>query len=101
MRIRRLQSETNPHLQDFDGDRIARERNYSSLSLWEGLAAFEEARKANLSTLQMLPAEAWSRNGTQEGVGEITLCDMPVFIHQHDIAHVEEILSWKAYKSRR
>lgn len=100
LRIQRLQSETSPHLPDFDGDTIASERSYRSLSLLEGLMAFEEARSTNLATLQALSAEAWVRKGTQEGVGEISLCDMPVFIQQHDRAHVAEILAWKEYTRR-
>src|SRR5688572_23591842 len=58
LRIQRLQSEVSPHLPDFDGDKIARERNYRSLSLVDGLRAFEAAREANLATLQTLSVEA-------------------------------------------
>ena len=46
VRIERLRTETNPHLPDFDGAKIARERNYRALSLSEGLRAFEAAREA-------------------------------------------------------
>lgn len=95
LRIQRLQAESNPHLADFDGDAVALERNYRSLSLVEGLNAFAQARDANLAVLQSLPPEAWVRHGTQEGVGDVTLCDMPVFIRQHDEAHVAEIMAWK------
>jgi hypothetical protein len=101
LRIRRLQSERNPHLPDFDGDKIARERNYRTLSLLAGLRAFAEARQANLSCLQTLSAEEWAKNGTQEGVGDVSLCDMPVFISQHDRAHVGEILAWKNFAARQ
>jgi hypothetical protein len=101
LRIRKLRSEQNPHLPDFDGDKIAKERNYRSLSLLAGLRAFDEAREANLSCLQTLSMEEWSRNGTQEGVGNVSLCDMPVFISQHDRAHVDEILAWKSFAARR
>lgn len=101
LRIRKLQSEQNPHLPDFDGDKIAKERNYRSLSLLGGLRAFEEAREANLSYLQTLSLEDWSKNGTQEGVGDVSLCDMPVFINQHDRAHVDEILAWKSFVVRQ
>jgi hypothetical protein len=94
-RIRRLQIEINPVLPDFDGTAAARERNYKSLSLLAGLAAFEAARRANISLLQSLPAEAWSRGGIQEGVGPISLCDMPVLLQQHDEAHVAEIREWQ------
>jgi hypothetical protein len=99
-RIRRLQSEVNPHLADFDGDTIAKERNYRSLSLSDGLRAFEEARETNLATLQALSVEAWLQTGTQEGVGAISLCDIPAFIHQHDRAHVAEIFAWKEHTGR-
>lgn len=93
-RIRRLQSESCPHLPDFDGDRIAAERNYRSLSLLDGLEAFEEARDENLRILGSLSPEDWLRSGTQEGVGPVSLCDMPVFILQHDRAHIAEISAW-------
>lgn len=94
-RINRLQLEDRPQLPDFDGDAIAQQRDYRSLSLAEGLKAFAEARAANLLALQTLPHDAWSRTGTQDGVGEVSLCDMPVFIQQHDRAHIAEILAWK------
>lgn len=100
LRIRLLQTETNPHLPDFDGTKIARERNYRSLQLAEGLRAFEAAREANLRMLQALPSDAWFRRGTQEGVGEVFLCDMPTFLRQHDQAHVAEIEEWKRFVGR-
>jgi hypothetical protein len=95
VRIRRLRDEQAPRLPDFDGAGIARERHYRSLSLREGLAAFALARKANLATLQSLPGEAWARRGTQEGVGVVTLCDLPALLLQHDQAHRLEIEEWK------
>jgi hypothetical protein len=95
LRIQRLQTESNPQLPDFDGDAVAIARNYRSLSLSEGLQAFARARDANLAALRVLPAEAWFRRGTQEGVGEVSLCDMPVFMLQHDRAHIAEIMAWK------
>ena len=91
---------TNPHLLDFDGAKIARERNYRALSLAEGLRAFEAAREANLRTLETLSPEAWMRSGTQDGVGSVSLCDMPAFLHQHDQAHMAEIEEWKKFAAR-
>ena len=95
VRIRRLRDEQAPRLPDFDGARIARERHYRSLSLREGLEAFAVARKANLATLQSLPREAWARSGSQDGVGVVTLCDLPALLLQHDREHVLEIEEWK------
>jgi hypothetical protein len=100
LRIRRLQTEANPCLADFDGTKVAHERNYRSLSFPAGLLAFEAAREANIHTLQALSPEAWLRSGTQDGVGTVSLCDMPAFMHQHDQAHVAEIQEWKRVNAR-
>ena len=99
-RIRRLLAEPRPHLPDFDGARIAAERNYRSLSLAEGLSAFTRERQRNVALLTTLDADAWSRRGTQEGVGEVSLCDMPGFMAQHDAAHKSEVESWQQHAGR-
>ncbi|HSB42730.1 MAG TPA: DinB family protein [Methylomirabilota bacterium] len=95
LRIRRLLEETDPWLADFDGARIARERNYQSLSLAEGTAAFRDARLRNVATLRTLDAGDWIRRGRQEGVGPIALCDIPAMMAEHDAAHRLEIEQWK------
>jgi hypothetical protein len=96
-RIRRLSTELEPHLPDFDGTRVAAERDYRSLSLAQGLVAFAEARRRNIATLRAVPPEAWVRNGIQEGVGQVSLCDMPSFMFQHDSAHRIEIEAWRKF----
>ena len=98
-RIDRLLTEAEPRLPDFDGAAIATARQYRSLSLQEGLVAFREARRRNLSILRTLKAEAWNRVGQQDGVGRVSLCDMPSFMAQHDAAHRDEIETWKAQVS--
>src|SRR5688500_12766267 len=94
LRIRRLQTESQPHLPDYDGTKVAHDRDYRSLSLPAGLRSFEAAREANIHTLRALSTEAWVRSGTQDGVGTVSLCDMPAFMHQHDQAHIAEIQEW-------
>lgn len=94
-RLRRLATEDDPDLPDFDGAAIAAARDYRSLSLDEGLACFREARMRNLDTLRATTADAWERGGMQAGVGRVTLCDMPGFMAQHDAAHRAEIETWK------
>src|SRR5262245_35174904 len=49
VRISRLQAEAEPVLADFDGARIAAERNYRSLPFDQGLQAFVAARAANIA----------------------------------------------------
>jgi DinB superfamily len=95
-RIRRLLEEAEPYLADFDGARLARERDYRARSLAEGIARFREARVANLALLRSLDAAQWSRAGTQEGVGRVALCDIPHMMAEHDGAHRAEIDAWGA-----
>ena len=97
-RIDKLLSEREPQLPDFDGAAIAAARHYRSLSLTEGLDAFRTARRSNLAKLRELAADddAWARSGQQEGLGKVSLCDLPSFMSQHDAAHLAEIAAWKA-----
>jgi hypothetical protein len=94
VRIRRLLSDDDPHLPDFDGARIARERQYKTRSIGDGLRAFREARAHNLAVLRALEADQWLRGGTQEGVGRVALCDLPHMMAEHDDSHRAEIAAW-------
>ncbi|MGH8230914.1 MAG: DinB family protein [Steroidobacteraceae bacterium] len=94
-RIERLLDQDQPLLPDFDGAALALARNYSERSVTEGLAAFREARRHNLTRLRSLSGDAWLRGGRQQGVGEILLCDIPGFMSQHDAAHRAELAAWK------
>lgn len=90
-RIRRLLAEDQPLLPDFDGARVAQERQYRSLSLAAGLEAFRAARAGNLAALRALEPEQWLRAGEQEGVGAVALCDLPHMMAEHDASHRSEI----------
>lgn len=90
-RIARLLAEPDPLLPDFDGERAARERKYLQLDLAEGLAAFAAARAANVKVLDEISAAQWSRSGRQEGVGPVSLSDLPRLMREHDLAHVNQV----------
>jgi len=94
-RIRRILEEDDPDLPDFDGDRIARERHYLSLSLAEGMRAFRAARAGNIATLRAVPAAKWTRAGIQAGAGRILLEDLPAMMAAHDASHRGEIEVWR------
>jgi hypothetical protein len=94
-RIDRLRRELDPNLPDFDGAGLAYARNYRSLSIAAGLKAFKSARMDNLQKLREIPDDAWKRSGTQDGIGRVSLCDIPSMIKQHDVAHKQEIASWQ------
>lgn len=99
VRIRRLRSESAPALPDFDGARIAAERNYRALSFEEGLSAFAAARHANVEAFRAMRPDEWDRSGTQEGIGTVSLCDMPELMCQHDEAHKAEIREWRRFRA--
>src|SRR5437762_13805721 len=68
-RIRRLLCEADPFLPDFDGERIAKERQYLTLDLAAGLTAVAAAREAPFRFLGAFACEAWARCGPEGGGG--------------------------------
>jgi hypothetical protein len=90
-RIRRLLADDDPDLPDFDGARVAAGRNYRAKSLRAGIAVFLAARTANLALLRSVEGAAWDRVGRQEGVGRVTLRDIPRMMREHDDSHRAEI----------
>jgi len=97
IRIQHLLWGFTTQMPDFDGDRVAKERQYKKLDFAEGIRKFKEARKRNIEILRNLKEDEWMREGKLEGVGAITLCDIPAFLFQHDLAHKAEIEAWRHY----
>ena len=91
VRIRRLLSEDEPYLSNFDGERIAHERVYQRRDLADGLLAFAAARTRNLQVLRDVPHGDWGRTAEQEGVGVVALGDIPRMMVEHDREHEQEI----------
>lgn len=90
-RIRRVLTEEEPSLADFDGAGLARERHYNDRDLARGLAAFSQARAENVEELRRAKRSDWRRRALQEGVGRIELDDIPKQMARHDAAHTLEI----------
>jgi len=95
-RLRRLREEDRPVLADWDGEKAAIERVYRQRTCADGIAAFVEARRANLALIASIRAEEWERAGTQDGVGPVALCDLPSMMAEHDASHRREIEAWLA-----
>ena len=91
VRIRRILEEDEPELPGFDGEAVAAKRKYRALRLRDGLKKFTEARERNLAALGALEGEVWQRTGVLEGVGKVTLRDIPRMMHEHDLSHRAEI----------
>src|SRR2546430_13378494 len=86
-RARRLIAEEDPFLPDFDGERIAREREYLKADPAPAIAAFGAARAQTLRSLRAVSGGQWARSGRQEGVGTITLAGLPRRIRDHHPPH--------------
>jgi hypothetical protein len=90
-RVRRILREERPALADFDGAREAAEGRYRERELAAGLAAFRRAREANLAALRAVAEAHWSRPAMQDGVGALTLADVPRMMAEHDASHRAEV----------
>jgi hypothetical protein len=91
VRVRRMLTEDEPSLANFDGDRAARERRYEDRDPVEGLTAFAFARRRNLEKLRSASRSDWKRSGVQEGAGRIVLADVPQMMAEHDRSHTQDI----------
>jgi hypothetical protein len=97
VRVRRILSEDEPSLSDFEGERIARERCYRNRDMAEGLAAFAAARERNVANLRSVRSSDWKRRAAQDGIGALTLEDLPRMMAAHDQAHTAEIAALLAF----
>jgi len=93
LRITRLLRETMPELPDFHGARLAVERRYLEQSAGAAVVRFAAARAANLTILGGVSGGDWGRSGIQEGVGRVSLADLPRFMAEHDAAHAGELVA--------
>ena len=72
-RYTRILAEDNPTFPDVDGDALALERQYRRLSLRDTLRDWRIARKESLAVLKKVKAPQWSRLGTHETAGPMSL----------------------------
>lgn len=101
LRIEKLIHEEQPFLPDFDGSKIAAERDYNNQELAAMLDAFAHARESNLRAVGNLSAEGLERSGTLETVGPITLGELLLKMREHDEAHLQDLDILRAKLSKR
>ena len=90
-RIRRLLTEAEPSLPDFDGGRFARERDYNSQNFETALQAFARARQEHTLAAETLSSDQLNLGGFLEGVGQITLARLFQLMREHDQSHRAEL----------
>jgi hypothetical protein len=101
VRVRRILSEEEPELADFDGAQVALERRYRELDPQDALRTFTRERTHNIDALRRATPAQLARGATQAGVGRITLADVPRMMAEHDRAHRLEIQELLAVLARR
>lgn len=88
---RLLSSEPEPQWDDFDGDAVARERNYLEQDSDAALQRFIDARAANVARLRAASEDDWQKRGTHQGTGEVTLRQLAEMMVKHDREHAADI----------
>ena len=91
IRINRILNEAHPVLADFDGAKLAAERDYSSQDAREALLDFAEARRRNVFTLKSITPEQRELQGTLEGTGDVSLGRLIQMMCEHDEGHIEDV----------
>jgi len=91
-RYRRLLAEDEPLLPDVDGDVYALERDYRAQNPAEVVREWTRLRRESLRLLAGVKAAQWSRRGTHETAGPLTVADL---LRRHavgnDEAHLAQI----------
>ncbi|HEX8151574.1 MAG TPA: DinB family protein [Thermoanaerobaculia bacterium] len=88
-RIKRLLEENDPQLPNFDGDAVAKERNYNELPPFNAVNGLVVARAVNVRRLDEAPD--LDRKGELEGVGPVTLSGEADLMRKHDAEHLQQI----------
>jgi hypothetical protein len=95
VRLARMLAEEAPVLEGFEGDVIARERDYMSQDAHRAASEFASAREAFVARARALTGDEMSRTASFMGRA-ITVCDLLAMMVEHDRGHREEIDAlWK------
>ena len=100
LRLRRMLEEQSPTLADFEGDVIARERDYMAQDAGRAAAQFAAARAAFVERARSLTAREMSRTASFMG-RTITVCDLLAMMVEHDRGHREEIAALVSSRAAR
>ena len=91
IRIQRILQDDLHFLTDFEGTRLAIERDYNRQDLDRALETFCEARAKNLVLLSRTAHDEFERGAELEGLGKITLLKLLEMMHEHDEGHLDDL----------
>ena len=92
-RVKKILTETDPHLPPFDTDRWAEERDYIHQPSSDALAEIIQVRKQTISLLTTLNMEDWSRSARHSLFGPTTLSEVVNIATEHDLIHLTQMRS--------
>jgi hypothetical protein len=98
--MRRMLEERDAVLAGFEGDVVARERDYMAQDAHAAAAEFALARAAFIARAESLTAPQMARTAEFMGRG-ITVCDLLAMMVEHDRVHREEIAALVAMRAAR
>jgi hypothetical protein len=91
-RYRRMLTEENPILPNVDQDRIAIESDYINQDASAALNEFKRLRQETIRTLETASVDAWSRGGTHETDGPMSVEKLVVRqIKGNDLNHLVQM----------
>jgi len=90
-RIKRILAEENPSLPDFEGGRIAREREYNNQDANHALRDFTSARAESVRVLASLESAQFEKTGNLDGVGNVSIQGLLHLMLEHDQDHVRQL----------
>lgn len=101
-RISRVIAEDNPSIIGYDQDAWAEKLDYRTRKFSQALETFRRIRGENYELLKHQPAEAWSRIGTHNQRGPVSLGDLLRIYAEHAEKHALQIRAARdAYKAAR
>lgn len=98
IRLRRMLEEERPALAGFEGDVVARERNYMAQDAHQAAAEFAIVRSAFIQRAEAMAAAQMARTAVFMG-RTITVCDLLAMMVEHDREHREAIAELVAMRA--
>ena len=95
-RIARILESDAPELADFDGLRIAAERDYNARDFAEAAAGFRAARRATVRAVEGLAEHQLGRTGVFAPSRVVTLGEVLEAMRAHDAEHRAELRTLRA-----
>jgi hypothetical protein len=91
VRVRMILTDDNPRLVGYDQDAWAQRLSMCDLDVAGSVARFRTLRDANLRLYESLEDDEWSRVGTHEEQGLVTIKSIVETLVGHDRGHLDQI----------